>query len=207
MEVEVPEGASADDALRVAVERWPALEAQASGVALAVNESYAGRDHRLASGDEVAIVPPVSGGSDDQVEIVRGPIDMGALVNAVVRPHCGAICTFGGTTRDHHDGRRVLRLEYDAYEPMARKELWSLVSAARAQWDLGAIVLVHRVGVVPVGEASVFIAVSSPHRAEAFAAGRFLIDRLKQVVPIWKREHYEDGSAWIEQCCVAGDGA
>ena len=130
-------------------------------------------------------------------EIVSEPIDATAVAAAVASPHAGAVVTFLGTTRDHNDGRQVTRLEYEAYPSMAVAEMRRIGDRAREQWSIEAIAIVHRIGVVPVGEASVVIAVSAAHRGEAFAACRFAIDRLKEVVPIWKKEHFEGGEVWI----------
>lgn len=130
-------------------------------------------------------------------EIVDAPIDAEQVAAAVARPDAGAIVTFVGTTRDHHEGRQVLRLEYEAYPEMALAELRKIGAAARERWPITEVAIVHRIGVVPVGEASVVIAVSAAHRDAAFAASRFAIDRLKEVVPIWKKEHYEGGEVWI----------
>jgi molybdopterin synthase catalytic subunit len=129
--------------------------------------------------------------------IAAEPIDVAAIAAAVEDPAAGAVVTFVGTTRDHNEGRRVIRLEYEAYEQMAVAELRKLGEAAAARWPIEKVAIVHRIGIVPVGEASVVIAVSSPHRSDAFEACRFLIDRLKEVVPIWKKEHFEGGEVWI----------
>jgi molybdopterin synthase catalytic subunit len=130
-------------------------------------------------------------------EIVDHPIDVATVTAAVGHAAAGAIVTFVGTTRDHNEGRRVLRLEYEAYPEMALAELRKLGTAAQERWPLDRVAIVHRIGVVPVGEASVVIAVSSGHRRAAFEACHFLIDRLKEVVPIWKKEHFEGGEVWI----------
>lgn len=131
------------------------------------------------------------------IAIVDQPIDLAALAASVGRDASGAVVSFVGTTRDHHDGRRVSRLEYEAYPPMALAEMEKIAATARRDWPIEAIAMVHRIGVVPVGEASVAIAVSAAHRAAAFAACQFAIDRLKEVVPIWKKEHYAGGEIWI----------
>ena len=125
------------------------------------------------------------------------PLDLGRLVRAVGDPRAGAVVTFLGTTRNQNDGRRVVRLEYEAFAAMAVREMRTLAAEARRRWPLRRVAMAHRVGVVPVGEASVAIAVSSAHRAEAFAACHWLIDRLKETVPIWKREHFRGGVVWI----------
>lgn len=137
----------------------------------------------------------------DTTAIVDGPIDVARLHDAVRDPRCGAICVFEGTTRDHHDGRPVEGLSYEAYRPMAEVALGQLVAAVRARHPaVVRVAVVHRTGEVPLGEASVAVAVSSPHRAEAFAACRDAIDTLKAQVPIWKRERYRDGAPtrWVE---------
>ena len=119
------------------------------------------------------------------------------LEAAVADPAAGAICTFVGTTRENNVGRKVLRLEYEAYEAMALSEIRKLAEEAGRRWEITRIAITHRIGVVEIGETSVAIAVSAPHRAEAFEACRFAIDRLKEIVPIWKKEHFEGGEVWI----------
>lgn len=128
------------------------------------------------------------------VSIVSESIDVNAIVNAVGRSSAGAIDVFIGTTRDNSQGRKVLQLEYEAYAPMATKKMEMIEREAAERWEIQQIAMVHRVGIVPPGEASVVIAVSSAHRDEAFKACRYLIDRLKEVVPIWKREYFADGT-------------
>ena len=130
-------------------------------------------------------------------EIVDQPMDAAAVTARVASPAAGAVCTFVGTTRDHNDGRRVLRLEYEAYPDMAIAEMRKIGDTARQRWSIVEIAITHRIGVVPIGEASVVIAVSAGHRKAAFEACHFAIDRLKEVVPIWKKEHYEGGEIWI----------
>jgi len=129
--------------------------------------------------------------------IVEEPIDPTTVSAAVADPHTGATVTFIGTTRDHNDGRAVTRLEYEAYPEMALAEMRKIGEVARQRWPIAAIAIVHRIGVVPIGEASVVIAVSAAHRAAAFEACHFAIDRLKEVVPIWKKEHFDGGEVWI----------
>ena len=130
-------------------------------------------------------------------EITERPIDLGRVVAAVGDPEAGAVATFLGTTRRSNAGRSVTKLEYEAHVSMARREMRRLASRARRRWPIRKVAMVHRVGVVPLGEVSVAIAVSAPHRAEAFEACHWLIDRLKEVVPIWKKEHYRGGTVWI----------
>ena len=130
-------------------------------------------------------------------DIVKRRIDLARLDRAVRDPRAGALVTFVGTTRNENVGRRVTRLEYEAYATMATKEMRRLAAEAKRRWGLRKVAMVHRIGVVPVGEASVAIAVSAGHRDEAFVACRWLIDRLKEIVPIWKKEHYRGGEVWI----------
>jgi molybdopterin synthase catalytic subunit len=130
------------------------------------------------------------------IRLVRAPIDLAAL--HATAPADGALCLFVGVVRDHHDGRSVSRLEYEAYEEMALAELQKLEQEVRRRWRLGDVRIVHRLGPLAIGEASVAVAVASAHRAEAFEACRYAIDTLKRTVPIWKKEFYADGSAWIE---------
>lgn len=130
-------------------------------------------------------------------EIVHGPIDVAAVSAAVAHPEAGAVVTFLGTTRNHNDGRRVIRLEYEAYVEMALGEMRKIGETARQRWPIEDIAIAHRIGIVPIGEASVAIAVSAGHRVAAFEACHFAIDELKRVVPIWKKEHFEGGEIWI----------
>jgi len=129
--------------------------------------------------------------------ITRSPIVLDRLLRAVRDPRAGAVVTFLGTTRNENAGRRVVRLEYEAFTRMAEREMRSLAAEARRRWPLRKIAMAHRIGIVPVGHASVAIVVSAGHRAEAFTACHWLIDRLKEIVPIWKREHFRGGQVWI----------
>ena len=181
---------------------FPTLEGHRDAVRFAVNQEYVDDDFRPRPGDEIAFIPPVSGGSDapaclGPIRIVRDRVDVAALEAAVADPGAGAICTFVGTTRENNVGRKVLRLEYEAYEPMALSEMRKLALDASRRWEITRIAITHRIGVVEIGETSVAIAVSAPHRAEAFEACRFAIDTLKEIVPIWKKEHFEGGEVWI----------
>lgn len=180
----------------------PALDGHRDAVRFAVNQEYVDDDFRPRPGDEIAFIPPVSGGSDAPtwiglIKITRERVDVAALEAAVADSGAGAICTFVGTTRENNVGRKVLRLEYEAYESMALSEIRKLAVEAGERWKITRIAVTHRIGVVEIGETSVAIAVSAPHRAEAFEACRFAIDRLKEIVPIWKKEHFEGGEVWI----------
>ncbi|MEW6270471.1 MAG: molybdenum cofactor biosynthesis protein MoaE [Thermodesulfobacteriota bacterium] len=139
------------------------------------------------------------------LRLTAEPIAIDDLLAAVADPRAGAVVLFIGTTRDNNEGRQVERLEYEAYADMAEKEIAKIAAAARERWPIAKIAVVHRTGVVPIGMASVVIAVSSAHRGDAFAAARYTIDRLKEVVPIWKKEFFEGGAVWIgDQTCRAG---
>jgi molybdopterin synthase catalytic subunit len=132
------------------------------------------------------------------IEIIEGKIDVAALLQSVLVPEAGGIDIFLGTTRNHSQGKKVVRLEYEAYQPMALKLMRHIESEIRTRWDVHKVSIIHRVGAVPLTEASVAIAVSASHRNEAFEACRYAIDQLKKNVPIWKKEIFEDGGAWVE---------
>jgi molybdopterin synthase catalytic subunit/molybdopterin converting factor small subunit len=175
---------------------WPALGLgdEPPGLLYAVNLEYAERDRTLADGDEVALIPPVSGGA---FRLTDEPIDPSAVVDEVSDPRAGAIATFLGTTRVQSRGRTVHYLDYEAYGGMAEKVMAELADALKAKHDLCAVAITHRVGRVEIGEVSVAIAVSAPHRAAALAACAEAIDTLKETVPLWKKEVYEGGEEWI----------
>jgi len=189
VELQLGDGATVADV-------WPALRLgdEPPGLAYARNREYADRGQPLADGDEVAVIPPVSGGA---AHVGPEPLDLAALVAAVADPGCGAIATFIGTTRDTNRGRAVTHLEYDAYPEMAVAEMERIEAAVRERHELAKIAIAHRTGHVPIGEASVMIAVSAPHRAAAMEACREIIDTLKQTVPVWKKEVFEGGEEWI----------
>ena len=190
-EVEVPDGA-------VVADVWPALELgdEPPGLAYARNREYADREAAVSAGDEVAVIPPVSGGA---FAIGPDPLDLDAVVAQVADPAAGAIATFVGTTRTHSRGRTVVHLEYDAYPEMAESEMARIADEVKGRHDVLHIAMAHRTGHVPIGEASVIIAVSAAHRAAAFDACREAIDTLKQTVPLWKKELYVGGEEWIGQ--------
>jgi molybdopterin synthase catalytic subunit len=184
----------ADDARLADV--WPALELgeEPAGVLFAVNRVYAPTGQALADGDEVALIPPVSGGA---FRLSSEPLDLAAVVAEVADERAGAIATFLGTTRIESRGRTVQHLDYEAYEGMAEQVMADIAEELRGRYDLRAIAIHHRVGRVGVGETSVAIAVSAAHRHDALAACREAIDALKQLVPLWKKEVYEGGEQWI----------
>ena len=175
---------------------WPALGLgeEPSGLLYAVNKAYAEPDHPLADGDEVALIPPVSGGD---FRLSEGPLDLAACVAEVAGDEAGAIATFVGTTRVSSRGRTVQHLEYEAYAGMAEQVMAEIADELRARHDLLGVAIHHRVGLVPIGGQSVVIAVSSAHRADALAACAEAIEALKERVPLWKKEVYEGGEEWI----------
>jgi MoaE-MoaD fusion protein len=188
-EVELPDGSAARDV-------WPALDLgdEPEGLLYAVNREYAAPDRALAEGDEVALIPPVSGGA---FRLSEKPLALEAAVDEVRTPEAGAIATFAGTTRVRSRGRDVVHLDYEAYEEMAEAEMERIAAELKARYDLCEVAIHHRVGRVGIGETSVVIAVSAPHRADALAACRDAIDTLKETVPLWKKEVYEGGEEWI----------
>ena len=177
---------------------WPALGlgTEPSGLLYAVNKHYAETETALADGDEVALIPPVSGGD---FRLTGEPLSLDAVVREVQRDEAGAIATFLGTVRNRSRDRKVLYLEYEAYEGMAEETMADLARGLTRQHELLAVAIHHRVGRVEIGEPSVAIAVSSPHRAAALAACKEAIDTLKGTVPLWKKEVYEGGEEWIGQ--------
>ena len=199
-EVELDEGASVHDVLRYYRAKIPAFEKCVSSLALAVNQRYAGPDTKLNPGDEVALLPPVSGGREDEplVKLVRERIVPHEVIPPLERPEDGAIVIFDGVVRNHSRGRRTLYLDYEAYEGMALEKLRELAAQARQSFAIRTVALVHRLGRLEIGESSVLIAVFSAHRAAAFDACRWLIDTLKRTVPIWKKEYFEDGAVWAD---------
>jgi molybdopterin synthase catalytic subunit len=175
---------------------WPALDLgdEPEGLLYAVNKEYADRDRPLVDGDEVALIPPVSGGA---FRLSAQPLSLDAVVDEVRSEKAGAIATFTGTTRVQSRGRSVLHLDYEAYEEMAEQVIAQIAEELKGRYDLCEIAIHHRTGRVDIGEASVVIAVSAPHRQDALAACKEAIDALKGQVPLWKKEFYEGGEEWI----------
>ena len=172
-----------------------------SNVMLARNGVYVDRSVEVFDGDEVAVIPPVSGGQgsngSERVWVTGEAIDRDEVVGLVGSDRDGAVVVFHGVTRDHNEGRRVLWLEYEAYSPMAEDVMLQIVGEMREKWEIGEVAVCHRTGRVDIGETSMVLAVSAAHRRPAFESALYFIDRLKEVVPIWKKEYFEGGEVWI----------
>ncbi len=202
--IALPKGATVGDLLaRIATDH---PTAPLRGIAVSVNAEYADRAWLLEDGDEVGLLPPVSGGAGAQTEaptgftaaatLTRSAIETKKWVDAIKEGEDGAVVVFDGIVRNNSRGRRTLHLDYEAYEEMALKQMTALVGEARTQFGVRQVTIVHRLGRLEVGETSVLIVVASAHRAEAFDACRWVIDTLKKTVPIWKKETFVDGAVW-----------
>ena len=202
--VDLPEGARVREVLFYYAREAPRFEAMVPSLAISVNQEYSGADRALRDGDEVGLLPPVSGGSAQggelrgEVKIVRERIDAEAVVRRLKQPADGAAVIFDGVVRDNTRGRRTLYLDYEAYEPMALRQMESLAVEARSRFAVRGVSIVHRLGRLNIGETSVLIAVAAAHRGAAFEACRWIIDTLKKTVPIWKKEYFEDGAVWAD---------
>ena len=200
VEIDLPEGGTVETAWEAVSRRFPALGQYRPFTLFALREDYVSPDHRLGEGDELCLFPPVSGGSggEDWIEVTAEVLSERATAEAVGDPGAGAVALFSGIVRDQTGGRRVKFLEYEAHAPMALAKMREIAAAIRARWPgTLRVALVHRVGRLEIGESSVMIAVSSPHRREAFEACHFAIDTLKETVPVWKKEYFEDGEVWV----------
>ena len=199
--VTVSSGTTVGDLLASFGNRTPKLQPYLKSIAVSVNQEFAPAATVLHAGDEVGLLPPVSGGSDapePTIRIVHERIVPHDIVPALEKPEDGAIVIFDGIVRNHSRGRRTLYLIYEAYEEMALKQLRALALDALQRFPVRHAAIVHRLGRIEIGESSVLIAVYSGHRAAAFEACRFLIDTLKKTVPIWKKEYFEDGAVWAD---------
>jgi MoaE-MoaD fusion protein len=203
--LELPEGSTLGDVIEHYEVQVPRLKEFVASLAMSVNQEYAGPEVKLHAGDEVAMLPPVSGGSAPEspplgrrVEIVRDKITTQAILDQIKRPEDGAVAVFEGVVRNQTRGRRTLYLEYEAYEQMAIRQMEGLAGQALSQFQVRDVAIIHRLGRLEIGETSVLIVVASAHRAAAFVACRWLIDTLKRTVPIWKKEYFEDGAIWAD---------
>jgi molybdopterin synthase catalytic subunit len=209
MQLDVPAGSTVGDVLTHLEGSYPRMKEYRPVVLTAINEEYVERSVRIEEGDEVAIFPPVSGGEvgsevlminrpGELYQITRDPIDAQKISQQLLRAEDGAICVFEGVVRNNSKGKRTLHLVYEGYETMALKKLEEIGIFVRQAWDIGCIAIVHRLGHLDIGETSVAVIVTSAHRRAAFDACHYAIDKLKKVVPIWKKEFFEDGEVWIE---------
>lgn len=201
LELEIPEPARVETAFAALSSRYPKLAEMERSLLFAVNEEYADRSRSLAEGDHLAILPPVSGGSSedqDIFEITNEPIDIVGLRARLLEGESGAVVIFDGVARNNTKGRRTLYLAYEGYVPMALRTLEQIGREVRARWAINRIGIIHRLGRIETTESSVVIIITSAHRKVAFEACGYAIDRLKKIVPIWKKEYFEDGAVWVE---------
>ena len=207
--MDVADGVRVADVLGRLESDYPRMKDYNPVLLTAVNDEYVDRSHPLADGDEIAIFPPVSGGqvSSDTLtgnlpnefyRITRDPIDAKKISRNILRDGDGAICVFEGVVRNNSEGKSTRYLIYEAYEQMALKKLEEIGRLVRETWEVGSIGIVHRLGRLEIGETSVAVVITSPHRRAAFDSCHYAIDRLKKTVPIWKKEYFDDGEVWIE---------
>lgn len=198
--VELEDGASLRDLLNLLVRNHPELAGLEPTLALSINQDYADRDQALKEGDEVALIPPVSGGQGaprGTYAVVERPISLEEVERLVRLDSCGAIAAFAGVVRARSRGRRVLYLYYEAYRPMAERYLAQIGQEIGQKWPVEAVAIIHRVGRIEVGQMSLAIGVASPHRKEALEACAYALERVKEIVPIWKKEVFEEGEEWV----------
>ncbi|MBI2816155.1 MAG: molybdenum cofactor biosynthesis protein MoaE [Acidobacteria bacterium] len=202
----VEEGSNVGRLFQMYTERFPTLAPHSGSLLFSRNREFVRQEERLREGDEVAFLPPVSGGATDlDVQnapaihrLTRDAIDTRALASELQRNRDGAVAIFEGVVRDHSGDKRTLYLEYEAYESMVLEKMRQIIAEIRTKFDVDGVGIVHRLGRLEIGEASVVIVVTSEHRGAAFEACRYAIDRLKRIVPIWKKEFFAGGGVWVE---------
>lgn len=194
--IDVRDGATAREVMDAIVARHPAVGDLRRHLRMAVNQEFVDLDEVVPAGAEIALIPPVSGGSG-AFRVVDRPISLSDVVPVVEGEAMGGVVTFTGAVRNQTRGREVVRLEYEAYPPMAEQKMAEIAQEAAEKWPGSRLAIFHRVGVLLPGDAAVVIAASAPHRDEAFGACRHAIERLKQDVPIWKKEFFRDGEVWV----------
>lgn len=198
MLLELDPGASLQELMTRVEEQFPPVAKYQGRLLVSLNEERAAMDTLLEEGDEVALLPPMSGGAG-RPWVQATPLSMDALLEEVRSPRCGGIVTFTGVVRDHSRGQGIDHLEYESYVPMAEQEMRAIADQVRKRWGEVRLAMAHRVGRLEVGDAAVMLAAAAPHRADAFEACRFAIDTLKRTVPIWKKEFAESGAYWVEE--------
>lgn len=194
--VSLPEQSSVGELLQAVAQQHPALAPLVGSCFVSINHEYAPSDRIVEPGDEIALLPPVSGGEEPLFAVTEAPLSADKLVRLVSNPHAGAVLTFVGTVREFTHGQRTVSLSYEAYAPMATEKMKQIATEIMERWPGAKLTMHHRVGNLAVEEIAVIAAVATAHRNEAFEAGRYAIERLKQIVPIWKKEVWEDGSEW-----------
>jgi molybdopterin converting factor subunit 1 len=197
--IEVPEGGRAASVFEHYSSKFPRLGEMSKSIVLAVNQKFCAPSATLADGDELAMLPPVSGGSDDHIfALTRERIDAAALGRKVLRGEDGALVTFEGVTRNNTKGRATRYLEYECYEAMALKTMAEIGEEIARSFEITRVAMVHRLGRVEIGETSVVVIATAPHRRPAFEAALEGINRLKRLVPVWKKEYFVDGEVWVD---------
>lgn len=196
-QLDLPDGSSVSDLISLCAHEFPEIRGTVPSLAVAVNQNYCSARTVLHADDEIALLPPVSGGAP-RAAIVRERIDTQSVAEGIKRGEDGAVVAFEGAVRNQTRGRKTLYLDYEAYEAMALRQLEDLTAEAMKRFSVRDVAIVHRLGRLQIGETSVLIVVASAHRAAAFDACRWLIDTLKRTVPIWKKEYFEDGAVWTD---------
>lgn len=202
----LPQGSTVRDALQILASREEVLSTLGKSLLLAVNQALVPADFPLSDGDELALLPPVAGGSDStaassalpRCRISRDPLQAQEALSAVSGPGQGGVVLFIGLVRDHNQGKQVVRLDYEAYDTMAVRSLTTICDQIEAETPGAKLCIIHRVGSLAIGDLAVLVAASAPHRGEAFSACRTAIERLKVEVPIWKKEFFPDGAEWLK---------
>jgi molybdopterin synthase catalytic subunit/molybdopterin converting factor small subunit len=199
LEVDLPEDGTVESAWLAVADRHPELAPYRPFTLFAVGQDYVSPDHRLRPDDELCLFPPVSGGAaPDVYRVVTDPLSPDSIAAQVDDPGAGGIVIFSGVVRNETGGRPVKFLEYEAHAPMAEVKMREIGETVRARWPgVKRVAMLHRIGRLEIGEASVLIAVAAAHRGDAFEACRYAIDTLKRTVPVWKKEHFEDGEVWV----------
>lgn len=197
--IDVPDGGLAASVFEHYASRFPRLREMSASIVLAVNQKFCAPSVPLADGDELAFLPPVSGGSEgNYFGLTRERIDAAALARKILAGEDGAIVTFEGVTRNNTKGRPTRYLDYECYEPMALKTMAEIGEAILRTHEISRIAMVHRLGRVEIGETSVVVIAAAPHRRPAFEAALEGINKLKKLVPVWKKEHFADGEVWVD---------